>query len=84
MIGTLVAFSLLATIVGWVLQGGVLISAAIIVIGILLKALQPNKFAPQKLQLFPRTFDHMWADCSSCLSSASVSQQEVRRNWLWH
>ena len=48
------------TVIGWVLQGGVLLSAAIIVIGVLLEALQPNKFAPQKLQLFPHTFDQVW------------------------
>jgi len=47
-------------VIGWVLQGGVLLSAAIIVIGVLLEALQPNKFAPQKLQLFPHTFDQVW------------------------
>ena len=49
------------TAIGWVLQGGVLLSAAVIVIGIHLEALQPNKFAPQKLQLFPHTFDQVWA-----------------------
>src|SRR5215469_3260613 len=49
------------TVIGWVLQGGVLLSAAIIVIGVFLEALRPDKFAPQKLQLFPQTFDQVWA-----------------------
>jgi uncharacterized membrane protein YfcA/uncharacterized membrane protein len=49
------------SIIGWVLQGGVVLSAAIILIGILLEALQPNKFASQKLQTFPQTFSQVWA-----------------------
>jgi len=44
------------TIIGWVLQVGVILSAAIIVIGLFLEFLQPNKFTPQKLQSFPETF----------------------------
>jgi uncharacterized membrane protein YfcA/uncharacterized membrane protein len=48
-------------IIGWVLQGGVLVAAAVIVLGLLLELLQPNKFAPQKLQDFPQTFDQVWA-----------------------
>src|SRR5947208_108847 len=47
-------------IIGWVLQGGVILSAAIIVIGLFLVSLQPDKFAPQKLQLFPQTFGQVW------------------------
>ena len=48
------------TIIGWVLQVGVILSAAIIVIGLFLEFLQPNKFTPQKLQSFPETFDQVW------------------------
>lgn len=51
----------MSAIIGWVLQGGVLLSAAVIVLGLLLELLQPNKFAPQKLQNFPQTFDQVWA-----------------------
>jgi uncharacterized membrane protein YfcA/uncharacterized membrane protein len=48
-------------LIGWVLQGGVLLSAAVIVFGLVLELFQPNKFAPQKLQNFPQTFDQVWA-----------------------
>src|SRR3989442_7091937 len=48
------------TIIGWVLQGGVILSAAIIVIGLFLEFLLPNKFTPQKLQSFPETFGQVW------------------------
>ena len=47
--------------IGWVLQGGVILSAAVIFIGLFLELLQPNKFAPQKLQMFPQTFGQVWA-----------------------
>ena len=48
------------TLIGWVLQGGVLLSAAVILLGVFLEFLQPNKFAPQKLQMFPHTFAQVW------------------------
>lgn len=38
-----------------------ILSAAIIVLGLLLELQQPNKFVPQKLQAFPQTFDQVWA-----------------------
>src|SRR5579863_4624747 len=49
------------TIIGWVLQGGVILSTIIIMIGLFLMSLQPNKFAEQKLQLFPQTFNQVWS-----------------------
>ena len=48
-------------IIGWVLQGGVIISAAVILIGLILLSLEPDKFDPQKLVLFPQTFGEVWA-----------------------
>ncbi|HLH63975.1 MAG TPA: TSUP family transporter [Ktedonobacteraceae bacterium] len=48
-------------IIGWVLQGGVMLSAAVILIGIILESFEPNKFAPQKLQSFPQTFSQVGA-----------------------
>jgi uncharacterized protein len=48
------------TIIGEVLQGGVLLSAAVIVVGLIMMALQPDKFAPQRLLLFPQTFSQVW------------------------
>ncbi len=48
------------TIIGWVLQGGVILSAAVIALGVLLELLQPNKFAPQQLQAFPHSFGQVW------------------------
>jgi len=59
--GQYIAVATTYTIIGWVLQGGVILSAAVIVIGLFLEFLQPNKFAPQKLQFFPQTFGQVWA-----------------------
>ncbi len=47
-------------LIGWILQGGVILSATIILIGLLLVSFQPDKFAPQKLDLFPQTFNQVW------------------------
>lgn len=43
-------------IIGWILQGGVILSAAVIIFGLILMAFQPNKFAPQTLLNFPQNF----------------------------
>ena len=48
-------------IIGWVLQGGVIISAVVILIGLFLLSLQPDKYAPQQLVRFPQTFGQVWA-----------------------
>lgn len=60
------------TIIGWVLQGGVMLSAAVIVIGLLLEAMRPDKFAPQKLQFFPQTFEQFEASSSLQKNKAGV------------
>jgi uncharacterized membrane protein YfcA/uncharacterized membrane protein len=48
-------------VIGWILEGGVTVSAAVILFGLFLELLDPNKFAPQKLQSFPQTFGQVWA-----------------------
>jgi uncharacterized membrane protein YfcA/uncharacterized membrane protein len=48
-------------LIGWILQGGVIISATIIIIGLIMLSFQPDKYAPQKLLTFPQTFGQVWA-----------------------
>jgi len=48
------------TMIGWVLQGGVIISAVVILVGLFLLSLQPDKYAPQQLVRFPQTFGQVW------------------------
>ena len=47
-------------VIGWILQGGVILNAIIILAGLIMMSLQPDKFAPQKLQAFPQTFGQVW------------------------
>ncbi|MGI9060102.1 MAG: TSUP family transporter [Ktedonobacteraceae bacterium] len=49
------------TLIGTILQVGVILSAAVILIGLFLLSLQPDKFAPQRLNLFPQTFSQVWS-----------------------
>jgi uncharacterized membrane protein YfcA/uncharacterized membrane protein len=51
---------LTTNLIGWILQGGVILSAAVTLAGVLLESLRPDKFASQKLQLFPQTFGQVW------------------------
>ena len=48
-------------VIGWILQGGVILSALVVLIGLVLMAFQPHKFAPQNLLNFPQTFGQVWA-----------------------
>ena len=47
-------------LIGWILQGGVILSSSVILIGLFMMSLQPDKFAPQKLESFPHTFSQVW------------------------
>src|SRR6266702_239037 len=47
-------------LIGWILQGGVVLSSMVILIGLFMMSLQPDKFAPQKLESFPQTFSQVW------------------------
>jgi uncharacterized membrane protein YfcA/uncharacterized membrane protein len=47
--------------IGWVLQGGVLISALVIIIGLLLLPTQPGGFSLERLLQFPKTLPEVGA-----------------------
>lgn len=47
--------------IGWILQGGVLLSAAIIVLGILLLPLHPGELSPERMLAFPTTLNQVVA-----------------------
>lgn len=49
------------SIIGWVLQGGVILSAIIIVLGLILLPLRAGGFAMQQLEAFPQTLSQVWA-----------------------
>lgn len=52
------AFSMNA-VIGWILQGGVLISAAVICTGILLMFVHPDRLSGQHLFVFPHTLSQV-------------------------
>ena len=45
--------------IGWVLQGGVIISASVIIIGLLLLPTQPGGLSPERLLKFPQTLSQI-------------------------
>ena len=47
-------------IIGWILRGGVTVSAAIILVGLLLLLLHPGDLSQHSLQVFPHTMGQMW------------------------
>src|ERR1700686_3803943 len=49
-------------LIGWVLQGGVLISAAVMLVGIALLPTRPGGFSPARLLVFPFTWSQLVAD----------------------
>lgn len=52
---------MMAAIIGWILQGGVLASAAVILFGILLLPFRPGGLTLQRLQTFPHSPGAVWA-----------------------
>ena len=55
------AASSMNTVIGWILQGGVLTSAAVICIGILLLFVHPDQLLSQQLLVFPHTLRQVWS-----------------------
>ncbi len=49
-----------ANLIGWILQGGVILSASIILIGLLMLPLRPGGFSVSGLLSFPQTFSQVW------------------------
>ncbi len=47
------------TLIGWILQGGVILSAAVIALGLLLLPTRPGGLSPQRLLDFPQTLDQV-------------------------
>ncbi len=50
-----------ANIIGWILQGSVMLSASIILIGFLMLPLRPGGFSVHRFLSFPQTLSQVWA-----------------------
>src|SRR5260370_23722035 len=49
-------------LIGWVLQGGVVISAAVMLVGIILLPTRPGGLTPERFLVFPFTWSALVAD----------------------
>src|SRR5579859_1304774 len=49
-------------LIGWVLQGGVLLSAVVILLGVCLLPTRPGGLSPQRLLVFPFTWSQLATD----------------------
>src|SRR5258707_14739225 len=49
-----------AFITGWILRSGVILSASITLLGLLLMLIHPGGISEQSLQLFPQTLGQVW------------------------
>lgn len=47
-------------VIGWILRGGAMLSAAIILLGTLLLPLHPGDLSERSLQVFPHTLVQVW------------------------
>src|SRR5258706_12065753 len=48
------------TIIGWILQDGVMLSAALILLGLILFPFHTKRFSTAKLLTFPQTLAEVW------------------------
>ncbi len=53
-------YPIMTTIIAWALQGGVIVSSLILVIGCLLLFSSPHQLSPHDLQTFPHTVAQVW------------------------
>lgn len=53
--------ALAVNIIGWTLQGGVLLSAAVILLGVILLPFRPGGFSAQRLLTFPQNLGAVWS-----------------------
>src|SRR5215831_18595469 len=49
-----------SAVIGWILRGGAILSAVIVMIGMLLLPLHPGDLSERSLQVFPHTLDQVW------------------------
>src|SRR5215472_7410875 len=49
-----------SAVIGWILRGGATLSAAIVMMGMVLLLLHPRDLSERSLQVFPHTVDQVW------------------------
>jgi uncharacterized membrane protein len=64
---------MMAAIIGWILQGGVIVSAAVILFGILLLPFRPGGLTPQRLETFPHSLGAVWTGLTGLHPQAFIT-----------
>lgn len=64
---------LAVNIIGWTLQGGVIISAAVILLGVILLPFRPGGFSAQRLLTFPQNLGAVWAGLPTLQPQAVIT-----------
>src|SRR5258707_247927 len=60
-------------LIGWVLQGGVLLSAAVMLVGIVLLPTRPGGLSPECLLVFPFTWSQLISDLAQFHPQAIIT-----------
>lgn len=55
----------MSTVIGGILQGGVLLSSAVIILGLILLPFRPGGLTPQRVETFPHTFGQLWPELTA-------------------
>ncbi|HLJ36238.1 MAG TPA: TSUP family transporter [Ktedonobacteraceae bacterium] len=64
---------LAVNIIGWTLQGGVVISAAVILLGVILLPFRPGGFSAQRLLTFPQNLGAVWTGLPTLQPQAVIT-----------
>ena len=55
----------MSAIIGGILQIGVLLSSAVIILGLILLPFRPGGLSPQRIETFPHTFGELWPELAA-------------------
>ena len=55
----------MSTVIGGILQGGVLLSSAVIILGVILLPFRSGGLSPQRIETFPHTFGQLWPELAT-------------------
>lgn len=63
----------MSNIIGWLLQGGVMLSSAVIILGLILLAFTPQAFSQASVETFPHTPGMLWTGLQNWQAEAVIT-----------
>src|SRR5258707_8685475 len=66
-----------SAVIGWILRGGATLSAAIVLLGMLLLLLHPGDLSGTSLRVFPHTVDQVWTGLLALQPQAVIGRAHV-------